>query len=489
MRFELITKAQGPVLQAYSDSTDRRCFIMGPLGSGKTFESCVKIFKKMCLQKPNHEGIRKTRFYAIRNTYPDLLTTTIKDWLELFGDLGKYKGGGVSPPSHTLKFQYTDEKSGLVTIVQSEIVFIAMDKPLAVKKLRGAQLTGAWLNEAKELHKSTVDMVDLRVGRYPSKADGGPTWWGIFGDTNAPDDDSWYYKLAEEVKPNGWVFLRQPGGVVRRMVEDELGRQSWSGEWEVNPEAENIDNLIPDYYKDGMEGKDADWIAVNLANEYGDTNDGKPVYEKQWNDTIHTSSTIQVIPGQPIIIGLDFGLTPAAVIGQETPGGCLNILHEVIGDGQGIKQFVGEALRPLLNREYRDCPWNLVGDPSGHKRADTDESTVFKVLEEMGLAAEAANTNDPDIRWESVRVFLQQLRDGKPAFKLHKRCKVLRKGFNSGYHFKLVHVSGAPCYSSKVNKNKFSHPHDALQYLCMWINGNSVPTVGFTRSSNNDDYL
>lgn len=483
MKFELITKAQGPILKKYGNSVARRCFIMGPLGSGKTFESCTKMFKRMCLQVPNHEGIRKTRFYAIRNTYPDLLTTTIKDWLDLFGDLGKYKGGGISPPSHTIKFMLDDG-----TIVQSEVVFIAMDKPTAVKKLRGSQLTGAWLNEAKELYKSTVDMVDLRVGRYPSKIDGGPTWFGIFGDTNSPDDDSWYYNLAEEVKPKGWEFWRQPGGVVKEIKKNDIGHLLWTGKWLINEEAENIKNLPDNYYLEGMEGKATDWISVNLANEYGDTNDGKPIYEKQWNDTVHSSSSIKKIPNHPIIVGLDFGLTPAAVIGQETPSGCVNILHEVIGDGQGIKQFAQEALKPLLNREYRDCDWNFVGDPSGTKRADTDEDTVFKVLDRLGLTADAASTNDPEIRWEAVREPLQQLRDGKPAFQLHKRCKVTRKGFNSGYHFKRVQVSGTTRYSSKANKNKFSHSHDALQYLCLWVTGNSVPTVGFTRG-NDDDYL
>jgi len=437
----------------------------------------------MCLQEPDAQNIRKTRFYAIRNTYPDLLTTTIKDWLELFGELGKYKGGGISPPTHTLKFILEDK-----TIVQSEVVFIAMDKPTAVKKLRGAQLTGAWLNEAKELYKSTVDMVDLRIGRYPSKADGGPTWYGIFGDTNAPDDDSWYYDLAEVSKPKGWEFIKQPGGVMKEMVLTESERLSWSGRWIENPKAENTHNLPDNYYVEGMNGKDDDWISVNLANSYGDTNDGKPIYQRQWNDTLHTSSTIEIIPGHPIIVGLDFGLTPAAIIGQEAPNGSLNILHEVIGDGQGIKQFVLEALKPLLNREYKDCDWNFVGDPSGNKRADTNEDTVFKVLDSLGMPTDAASSNSPDIRWEAVRVLLQQLRDGKPAFRLHKRCIVLRKGFNSGYHFKRVQVSGTTRYSSKANKNKFSHPHDALQYLCMWLAGDSIPTSDFVRGDD-DLYL
>ena len=120
--------------------------------------------------------------------------------------------------------------------------------------------------------------------------------------------------------------------------------------------------------------------------------------------------------------------------------------------------------------------------PAGTRRADTDENTVFKMLDSLGMNCEAANTNDLDIRFEAVRGFLTRMFKGVPGFKLHKRCKILRKGFNSGYHFKRVQVTGEAKYVDKPNKNRYSHPHDALQYLCMWVNGDSVATVSFDRS-------
>ena len=476
MRFELLTAPQGVTLARYLKSEARVSLIMGPLGSGKTFASCEKIFNLMCAQKPNQQNIRKSRWYAIRNTYPDLLSTTVKDWLELFGDLGRYKGAGIEPPSHTMKFRLRDR-----TQVHAELVFLALDRPLSIKKLRGSQVTGFWLNETKELDKAVVDMADLRHGRYPSAMDGGPSWHGMIGDTNAPDDDSWYYELSEETRPKNWVFFTQPGGVYREMVSDGMTGQKWNGKWKINKDAENLPNLPNDYYEAGLQGKSDNWIAVNLANEYGTVMDGKAIYEEQWNDTLHATDTIQVIPDHPICVGLDFGLTPAAVIGQETPNGSINILHELVAEGMGIKQFIDSALRPLLNQYYRNNPWNFVGDPSGNRRADTNEETVFKVLADSGMATEAANTNDPTIRWEAVKDILQQLRDSKPAFQLHKRCKVLRKGFNGYYHFKRVQLAGEARYHDKADKNEASHPHDALQYLMMYFRGDTVPTVSFTR--------
>ena len=79
---------------------------------------------------------------------------------------------------------------------------------------------------------AVVQMLDLRVGRYPQDIE--PTWYGIFGDTNAPDTDHWYYRLAEEDKPEGWAFFKQPGGLVR---------DSADAPWRENPAAENIKNL------------------------------------------------------------------------------------------------------------------------------------------------------------------------------------------------------------------------------------------------------
>jgi hypothetical protein len=471
------------VLRKYRESRARVQLIMGPLGSGKTFESCQKLFRAMCEQRPNKAGRRKTRFYAVRNTYPDLLSTTVKDWMDLFGELGHYKGGGMEPPTHHLLFKLRDK-----TIVQSELVFLALDRPQSIKRLRGAQATGFWLNEAKELDKGIVDMADLRHGRYPSAMDGGPSWHGMIGDTNAPDDDNWYYEMEIEAKPEGWVFFRQPGGVYKEMVETSKGRFEWTGKWLINDQAENLNNLPPGYYKNGLEGKSTEWISVNLANEYGSVHDGMPVYRDQWNDMIHVDEDVKFIPDWPVEVGLDFGLTPSAVITQMSPRGTLLILDELVSEGMGINQFVKTILKPHLKAHYKAAKeFNYIGDPAGNKGVETDKQTVFRELQDLGIEAYEANTNDPLIRWEAVRWFLEQLRDGKPAFLLHPRAKILRKGFNGGYRLRRIQVPGDKRFHTKADKNRFSHPHDGLQYVCMFYRGDyQIPSSVFEREDNED---
>jgi hypothetical protein len=183
-----------PVLNSFMASRARVAMIMGPLGSGKTYGAVQRLLAHMCEQEPNAQGYRLTRWIAVRNTYPDLMTTTVKDFEALFVGpdpykaLGKMKYGGLEPPTFRVAFEQADK-----TTVKSEVIFLALDRADAVKKLRGTQVTGFWLNEAKELVKPIVDMADFRHGRYPSIADGGvkPTRHGMLGDTNACDEDHW----------------------------------------------------------------------------------------------------------------------------------------------------------------------------------------------------------------------------------------------------------------------------------------------------------
>ena len=49
---------------------------------------------------------------------------------------------------------------------------------------------------------------------------------------------------------------------------------------------------------------------------------------------------------------------------------------------------------------------------------------------------------------------------------LDPRCRTLIKGFEGGYQYKRMQVSGER-FDDKPEKNHFSHIHDALQYLMM----------------------
>ena len=250
---------------------------------------------------------------------------------------------------------------------------VSVHRDDSVRKLRGYQVTGFWLNEMKELVKPIVDMADLRHGRYPSTAAGGvlPTWHGMFGDTNAPDEDHWYYKLAEEHRPKGWEFFRQPGGVFKGDTD---------GIWIANEKAENLKNLPNGYYVRGLEGKDSDWISVNLANEYGFVADGKPVHP-EYADSVHTAQELlEADQRHPLILGLDFGRTPAAAITQylEHIGRWL-ILDELCSDDMSAALFAPE-LKRYLDRHYPEMKVRAWGDPAGEARGQATEDTPILIV-------------------------------------------------------------------------------------------------------------
>ncbi|WP_351122578.1 hypothetical protein [Shewanella sp. T24-MNA-CIBAN-0130] len=468
--YEFYVAAQGDVLDQYISSRCRNTFIMGPIGSGKTYGSAMRVFNQMCEQKPNAFGIRKTRFIAVRNTYPDLKGTTIKDWCDLYHNdncqLGKFNQD--FPPTHYLDFDLDDG-----TRVKAELVFLALDRPDAVRKLRGLQATGFWLNEVKELAKPVVDMCDGRHGRYPSAIDGGASWHGMIGDTNAPDDDHWYYALAEETHPKDWLFLRQPGGVIdyQITIKDQIVTK-----WKPNPNAENLVNLPDGYYIKQVQGKGDDWIKVNLANQYGSVSTGMAIYQGQWNDVLHTTS-LRLLPIKKhgkLLMGFDFGRTPACIIGQLTPQGQLRVIREFISENMGIRSFMDD-LMPILRRDYptfSKSEYEAYCDPSGIAKSGNDENSPIEILNmEYGINAYGTTSNKPDNRWEAVRFFLKSKIDNVCAFILGNECKTLRKGFNGGYQLRRIQVAGDARFTTAANKNKFSHPHDGLQYLAQGAQG------------------
>ena len=61
------------------------------------------------------------------------------------------------PPTHTFK------QDG----VELEVMFIALDRPDDLRKLLSLELTGAWINEAREIPKAILDGLTARVGRFP----------------------------------------------------------------------------------------------------------------------------------------------------------------------------------------------------------------------------------------------------------------------------------------------------------------------------------
>ena len=459
----------GPQSAAFHQDNSFVRGLMGPVGSGKSSSCCLEIFIRSLQQAPDKDGIRRSRWAAIRNTYGELKSTTIKTWTEWFQDMQTMKWD--TPIISTINLPDLGDGTGLAL----EVMFMALDRPEDAGKLKSLELTGAWMNEASELEKAVLDVCTQRVSRYPSMKGGNPgaTWHGVIMDTNPPDDDSWYYKLAEEEKPETFKFFRQPGGL--HLVTDR--KDPDFGKNKPNPYAENIRNLKLGYgyYTQQLAGKTEDYIKVFLRGEYGSTMHGKPVYP-EFVEKVHVSEKeLSAIPGLPLVLSFDFGLTPACIFSQMSPKGQVLILKELIAEDMGIRQFYSEVVNPVLTNEYSNFRIEAVGDPAGVNRSQTDEKTCFEELAMLGLTCEPVSTNEFVKRRESVAYFLQRLTSSGPGMLIDPRCKVVIKGFRGGYRYERLKTSGSAMFKDKPAKDRFSHPHDALQYGCMHLRGEANP--------------
>lgn len=434
--------------------------LRGPIGTGKSVTCCMEIIRRGAEQAA-FNGVRKSRWAAIRNTYPELTSTTIKTWQDWAGE-DRAPMNWSAPITSDFSQRLKDG-----TTVEIEVMFISQDRPADVKKLKSLDLTGVWLNEVSEMPKAVLDMATGRVGRYPSKAQGGATWSGVIMDTNSPDEDHWYYELAEVTRPDGYEFFAQPGALIKQ--ED--------GTYAPNPEAENVQHhtLGYEYWLRQIPGKADQWIKVFVLGQYGSVHDGKPVYP-EWNDSLHVKE-IYAIQGVQLKIGVDFGLTPAAVITQNDAKGRLLVLDEIVGEDMGFRQFLEDLLIPYLTVNYqtwwakKDDMIVLIGDPAGDQRAQSDEKSCFMEARAKQLKIRPAKSNAWLPRRGAVAWFLSKLSGGQPMFLLDVACTTLRKGFNGGYKYRRIQVTGEERFTEEPMKNRYSHPHDGLQYVSMESGG------------------
>tara|TARA_R110002153_G_scaffold134137_2_gene283222 strand:- start:835 stop:2379 length:1545 start_codon:yes stop_codon:yes gene_type:complete len=461
-----------PVVWDFLNSNSFVRGLIGPVGSGKSYASAAEIMIRAVKQKVSpRDGIRYSRFAIVRNSYPMLRTTTLKTWQELFPEHIWGPIRHAPPITHHLKLPARGKAAG----IDCEVVFLALDQPKDVRKLLSLELTGAWVNEARELPKAVIDGLTHRVGRYPVQADGGPSWRGVWIDSNPCDDDHWMYKVAEIDKPKGkypWTFWRQPGGVIEatpeevpeNMPEAQGYMFACSRWWKQNPKAENVGNLPVGYYEQIMGGKNLDWIRCYAEGKFTFVLEGKPVWP-EYDDQI-MAADCEAKPGIPIQIGLDFGLTPAAVFAQRLPTGQWQVLHELVTFDMGLERF-GHILKAEIESRFPGYDVNIYGDPAGLQRDAIFETTAFDHLKTLGLYAQPCPTNNWRVRREALASPMGRLIQAKPGLLVDKKCLQLRKALAGGYHYKRVQVSGHERFKDTPNKNESSHIGDAAGYCLL----------------------
>lgn len=196
---------------------------------------------------------------------------------------------------------------------------------------------------------------------------------------------------------------------------------------------------------------------------------GMPVYP-DWNKNVHGSTArIPAQIGIPLLVGVDQGLHPAAIICQLQEN-TLVVLKEYTASNMGAERF-SEYVRMRLAVDFPswhrldDEEHYLMGmDPTGFNRRDVDERTYASVWKKAGFSPNPGE-NQWEKRRQSVERWLIKFRKGEPCFRVNLgECPILAEGFDGGYRYP---ESSAEIEPSKIKpiKDKYSQPHDALQYI------------------------
>jgi len=512
-----VSYTASPTLKLFHNSPAFVRGVRGPVGSGKSVGCCFELFRLACGQTPNKMGIRKSRAVIVRNTLPELFSTTIKTWKDWFppGDPEKNPAvfgnfTGRPPYTHFVKYSMSDG-----TLVDFEVIFLALDQPEDAKKLLSLETSFVWFNEAREIHKEILDAATGRAGRYPSAKEGGCTRPAIILDTNPPDDGHWWFNLAEEETPEDWAFWSQPSGLSAEAenVENLLQTEETIA-WTAEPEKKIFELREAGYsndsseiqealkaYREGMQkrknwgqtiyyerisqGKSQEWIDVYVHGQYGFIKKGVAVYASCWNQRIHVhEKPVAIKPKSLIVVGIDCsGRHPAATFWQPTVRGAWDIVAELCiteKEGMGAKRFA-QLLVQFIQQNFpeNDIHNPLWGDPAGANPTQNDEQTYIDILNKelkMLLVQQGQRLKvkpSPGFRWperyESVEHMLSTLMDGRSMLMISPNCRITIRGFNGGYMYRQISTAGDIRFDERPLKNIFADVHDSIQYAACGI--------------------
>jgi hypothetical protein len=438
-----------PTVEKFCQDSSLVRVLVGPLGSGKSMGCIMEALRRCTMQLP-YNGVRYTRGALIRNTLQQLRQTVLVDVQSYLGPMVHYY---VTDSTVQIRSDLPDG-----TKLHSDWIMIPLDTKEDVRRLLSMQLTFAWINELREVPVEVVSGVIGRLGRYPSKLMGGPSWYGLMADTNPWDTDSPYHERLVLNKTAGWELFHQPSG--------------------LSPQAENVENLPNGYYNTLSGDRDEGWVSVHVESEWGTSNAGQAVFRKSFHAPSHVRELKPVVNVyRPLMIGLDFGRTPCALITQVDNYGRLIVYREVVTEGMGLIQMVQEHLKPaLLQPPFDTCRVFIVGDPAGQQRSQITEETAFEVLKSEGFLAYPASTNNIEPRLLAVERLFRSTIVGEPAIQISREgCPTLIQALGNRYRYRRRRDGQFEDLPEKLHP--WSDICDALQYACLGTHSNYTARV------------
>jgi hypothetical protein len=432
--------------------------IRGPVGSGKSSLCVMKLFQIAKNQPVNGDGIRHSRMLVVRDTYPNLDSTTIKTWKFWFPE-EIYPVSSAYPRESTVKMKLEDG-----SILKMEVVFLAAESEDTMDKLQSNEFTAGWINEAGAINNEILwNVAFSRLCRLPAKQSGGSELSKILlMDLNSPAMGHWTQKLehavmVEKAMPKASWYVQPPAMTYQHVVDDKGNEKL---EWTPNPDAENVDNHNGGfaYYQDLVDTSKESWLKVMVANEFGQINTGRPVYPGFSQYTHVSKDALNPDRSVNLLVGMDFGLNVAMAICQMMPSGQLRIIHEEYEEDCSLENFIETKMIPLFSsRRFSVCGRpTIIGDPTGVNRSSIDKRNPYNVLSQAGFHAVASHTNEIVARRDAVLDQMKRI----GGLLIDPNCKTIIEGMSGAYQYD---TGGLP------KKDKFSHLQDGVQNVALYV--------------------
>lgn len=192
-----------------------------------------------------------------------------------------------------------------------------------------------------------------------------------------------------------------------------------------------------------------------------------------WDINVHgVKGDITPNLGLPLLLGFDFGLTPACLVGQLQED-TLCCLKEFTAVNMGAERFMAWVV-PQLRTLYPmwaslENDFLVFIDPSGNFRKDTDEKTCAMVIASYGFSQIIPGPVSWEERKGAVERFLTHRTKRGVSFQVSlPNCPILVRGFQGGYRYDDKVLETEP-QKLRPRKDMHSHIHDALQMVCARI--------------------
>lgn len=363
-------------------SDARFAAFIGGIGSGKTIAGSVRAMRMM-----NERG---GLGMVVAPTYPMLRDSTLRSFLQV---AGQYQ----QPEYH--------KTEALVALTfergRAEAIFRSADNP---ERLRGANLTWAWIDEGSLCPAATWDIV---IGRLRAEGTAGPCWV-----TTTPKGRNWLYQKQDMMT------------VFRASTKD-------------NP------YLAPEFIRSLEQAYTGDFARQELNGEF--VSFEGLVYEEFSRDVHVTDCLPEGLSGW--IVGADEGYTNPTVL-------------LLVGFDSDSRAYVVSEYyrRQVLQDAVLDEAWQLHRQYHPIFKVDPSAAGLIAAMGSRDMLAEGARTDVMDgIR--QVKARLARAGDSKPRLFIHASCVNTIAEFES-YAWKKVRDS----YTDQPEKQN-DHAMDALRYV------------------------